>query len=260
MIMITGDELKKIYNDCIMQKFDYKNINSDVIRIDTPFFDRHNDSVIIYAILDNNNSITLTDGGYVLDDLESNGIHILRSEKRRKILLTQLKAYGVILSQNNQLQIVTNQSNYANDKHRILQAMLFTNDMFMLDNKTTSSVFFEDVASFLENNNIRAFHNVSFVGASGMNHKFEFSIPGIREIPDRLIKILNSPNNEMYAKALTADVRNTSDVVTRPTVFYTFINDIEKEIKPDVLGLLQYEDINVVPFSRREEFIAELVK
>ncbi|WP_346401361.1 DUF1829 domain-containing protein, partial [Listeria monocytogenes] len=66
---------------------------------------------------------------------------------------------------------------------------------------------------FLEKNNIRAFQNANFVGNSGMTHKFEFSIPGIKNIPDKLIKTLNVPNNEMYAKALTADVKNTAEVL-----------------------------------------------
>ncbi|EDO0211649.1 DUF1828 domain-containing protein, partial [Listeria monocytogenes] len=69
--MLGSEDLKTIYNNWIVKKFAYKDINSGVIRIDTPFFDRHNDSLILYALIDSNNNIVLTDGGYVLDDLES---------------------------------------------------------------------------------------------------------------------------------------------------------------------------------------------
>lgn len=257
--MIKSENLKEIYNDWASKEFSYKDIESSLIRIDTPFFDRHNDSLILYAQINRDESITLTDGGYVIDDLESDGVFILRSKQRRSLLSRQLLSYGVSLNgESNELFIKTNLTNFPNDKHRLLQAMLFTNDMFMLGKKQTSNVFFEDIANFLEENNIRSFQNVSFVGISGMSHKFEFSIPGIREIPDRLIKTLNVPNNEMYAKALTADVHNTQEILSRPTTFYTFINDSEKEIKTDIISLLEHEQIKVVPYSERNRFIQEL--
>lgn len=259
--MIESSNLKKIYNDWVSEKFSYKNLETGFIRIDTPFFDRHNDSLILYAQVKDKENIILTDGGYVIDDLEASGIYVLKSPQRKNLLTRQLLSYGVSINlEDNSLSLNTNLSNFPNDKHRLLQAMLFTNDMFMLGKKQTSNVFFEDIANFLENNNIRASQNVSYVGLSGMSHKFEFSIPGIRDIPDKLIKTLNVPNNEMYAKALTADVHNTSEIVSRPTTFYTFINDAEKEVRPDIVSLLKHERIKVIPFSKRQEFIDELAQ
>lgn len=257
--MIKSENLKKVYNDWVSTEFNYKDVEANLIRIDTPFFDRHNDSLILYAQINADDSITLTDGGYVIDDLSANGVFLLRSPQRKEVLTRQLLSYGVSLnSETSELYLKSNLDNFPNNKHRLLQAMLFTNDMFMLNKKQSSKVFLEDVANFLEKNNIRAFQNASFIGASGMSHKFEFSIPGIREIPDRLIKTLNVPNNDMYAKALTADVNNTLEVLSRPTTFYTFINDSEKEIKTDVASLLEHEDIKIIPFSEKEKFIKEL--
>lgn len=257
--MINSENLKNSYNDWLTKTFDYTEIESKLVRIDTPFFDRHNDSLILYAIINQDETITLTDGGYILDDLEASGIFILRSAQRKSLLKAQLLSYGVQLKTfTNELTLTTDVTNFPNDKHRLLQAMLFTNDMFMVNKKQTTNVFYEDVARFLEEHNIRSFHDVSFVGRSGMTHKFEFSIPGLKEIPDKLIKTLNVPNNEMYAKALTADVHNTMDVLKRPTTFYTMINDTEKEIKPDILSLLKQEKIHVIPFSKRDDFLKEL--
>ncbi len=257
--MLGSEDLKTIYNNWIVKKFAYKDINSGVIRIDTPFFDRHNDSLILYALIDSNNNIVLTDGGYVLDDLESSGVDIIASPKKTELLKKHLNSYGVNLKDSD-LSIKTNVKDFPHHKHRLLQAMLFTNDMFMLGKKTVKGIFFEDVAKFLEKNNIRAFQNANFVGNSGMTHKFEFSIPGIKNIPDKLIKTLNVPNNEMYAKALTADVKNTAEVFNRPSKFYAFINDQEKEITPDILHLLEYDNIKVIPFSKKKEIIAELAQ
>lgn len=49
-----------------------------------------------------------------------------------------------------------------------MQAILFTNDMFMLARNNTGSIFVEDIGEFLTANNIRATANVAFYGNSGM--------------------------------------------------------------------------------------------
>lgn len=49
-----------------------------------------------------------------------------------------------------------------------MQAILFTNDMFMLARNNTGSIFVEDVGEFLTANNIRATANVAFYSNSGM--------------------------------------------------------------------------------------------
>lgn len=260
--MNTSENLKEMYNQWVMKEFDYNEINKNVIRIDTPFFDRRNDSLILYAIVNNDNkTLVLTDGGYIIDDLESSGVYINKSTKRKALLKSQLLSYGVSLDkEDNSLFIKSTYDQFPVNKQRLIQAMLFTNDMFLTSKKNNNSVFFEDVSHFLEENNIRAMHNISITGESGMIHKFEFSISGIRDIPDKLIKTLNIPNNELYAKALTADVKNASEVVSRPTKFYAFVNDQEKPLKNSIVSLLSLDDISIIPFSKREKFIKELAK
>lgn len=115
---------------------------------------------------------------------------------------------------------------FAQDKHRLLQAMLFTNDLFLTENKRTKSLFLEDVENYFEAHDIRALEGASFIGSTGLTHKFEFSIPGSskRKIPDKLIKVISSPRNEMYAKVLAMDVKYTRDVVKPNTEFYTLNN------------------------------------
>lgn len=59
-------------------------------------------------------------------------------------------------------------NHFAEAKNRLLQAILFINDMFMLARNNTGSIFVEDVGEFLTVNNIRATANVAFYGNSGM--------------------------------------------------------------------------------------------
>ena len=62
--------------------------------IGTPFFDRHNDGLNIYAKKDGNN-ITLSDDGYIISDLMADGISLSRG-KRKQLLETFLASYGVV--------------------------------------------------------------------------------------------------------------------------------------------------------------------
>ena len=68
---------------------------SDWVEITTPYLDRHNDYLQIYA-QKRNGGYVLTDDGYVLDDLEQNGCK-LESPKRQKLLKITLNGFGVQL-------------------------------------------------------------------------------------------------------------------------------------------------------------------
>ena len=59
-------------------------------------------------------------------------------------------------------------NHFAEAPFRLLQAILFINDMFMLARNNTGSIFVEDVGEFLTANNIRATANVAFYGNSGI--------------------------------------------------------------------------------------------
>lgn len=261
VVMMTAAELSKVYYEWLKEEINFSTIENNIIRIDTPFYNRHNDSIILYAILEDEKRIKLTDGGYTLDDLEVEGISITRSKKRRDILLSQLSSYGVSFEEgSNFLYVDSAIERFPNDKHRLLQAMLFTNDLFLTENKKTKSLFIEDVENYFMENDIRAVEGMSYVGTNGLTHKFEFSIPGSpkQNISDKLIKVLSSPNNEMYAKALTTDVRYTRNIVKGNTEFYTIINNQEAEISSPILSLMQEQGIKVIPFLKRGSFIDEL--
>lgn len=109
----------------------------------------------------------LTDDGWTLDNLLSRGININKSKKRKTILINQLRGYGISLI-DDELTTIVDINHFAEAKNCLLQAILFTNDMFMLALNNTGFIFVEDVGEFLTANNIRATANVAFYGNSGM--------------------------------------------------------------------------------------------
>ena len=112
-----------------------KNLSARLLKngwteIGTPFMDRHNDGLAIYAKRDGDN-ITLSDDGFIINDLLADGVS-LRGAKRTGMLNRLLFSYGVE-NQDNEMVIRTDTKNYAASMHMFIQAMLTVNDMFMLN-------------------------------------------------------------------------------------------------------------------------------
>nr|SFZ89013.1 Lj965 prophage protein [Loigolactobacillus rennini] len=258
---LNAQELSEEYFTWYKENTEYKNIESNIIQIDLPFMDNFSDEISIYAIGLNDGRIKLTDDGWTINNLEDMGVNIKRSKTRRKIFSHQIKAYGVS-DIDDELYIIVSATRFAEAKHRLLQAILFINDMFMLASKNTNTLFFEDIALFFEANKIRAVKNVSYLGKSGLSHKFEFSIPGFKEIPTRLIKTMSYANNPMFAKSILTDVEQTKPLLNDPSVFYVFLNDTDDnhKINPDIITLFNQNDVKTVLYSERNTVINELAK
>jgi len=99
------------------------------VEITTPYLDRHNDYLQIYAKRENGGYL-LTDDGYTVGDLEQGGCK-LQSPKRQNMLHMTLNGFGVQIN-NNALQIHASPENFALKKHNLVQAMLAVNGMFYL--------------------------------------------------------------------------------------------------------------------------------
>ena len=63
------------------------------VEITTPYLDRHNDYLQIYA-KDSNGGFVLTDDGYTIEDLSQSGCN-LESPKRQDLLQMTLNGFGV---------------------------------------------------------------------------------------------------------------------------------------------------------------------
>ena len=111
----------------------------------TPFLDRHNDHLQVYATRQNGN-ITLSDDGYILSDLRTSGLD-LDTPKRKTILDSVLKGLGV-KTEKGQLFVEASAANLGQRLHSLVQAMLAINDMFVMAQPRVASFFFEDVRSF----------------------------------------------------------------------------------------------------------------
>lgn len=224
------------------------------VEITTPYLDRHNDYVQIYAKRSNGGYI-LTDDGYTIDDLEQSGCK-LESRKRQDLLRMTLNGFGIQMV-DKALQIHASADNFALRKHNLVQAMLAVNDMFYLAVPMVASLFYEDVVAWLDVHDIRYTPKVKFTGKTGYDHLFDFVIPKSRRQPERIIQTVNRPNRDTAQAVVLAWV-DTKEVRSPDSRAYALLNDSEQIVPQPVLDALRSYDVQPIPWSQRESVREEL--
>lgn len=219
------------------------------VEITTPYLDRHNDYIQIYA-KQANGGFMLTDDGYTIDDLEQSGCK-LESRKRQDLLKMTLNGFGVQI-EGNALQVHASPDNFALRKHNLVQAMLAVNDMFFLAVPLVASLFYEDVVAWLDVHDIRHTPKVKFTGKTGYDHLFDFVIPKSRQQPERILQAINRPNKEA-AQAVAFSWVDTKEVRSPDSRAYALLNDSEQAVSSAVADALRSYDVHPVAWSQREQ-------
>lgn len=225
------------------------------VEITTPFLDRHNDYLQIYAKRANGGFI-LMDDGYTIEDLEQSGCK-LESPKRQELLRLTLNGFGVQLDGKN-LQVHASPENFALRKHNLVQAMLAVNDMFYLAVPMVASLFYEDIVTWLDVHDIRYTPKVKFTGKTGYDHLFDFVIPKSRRQPERILQAINRPNRES-AQSVVLSWIDTKEVRSPDSRAYALLNDADQSVSQAVIDALRSYDVQPVAWSQREEVREELV-
>ncbi|MFH1953314.1 MAG: DUF1829 domain-containing protein [Pseudomonadota bacterium] len=220
----------------------------------TPFLDRHNDHLQIYAVKQNG-KILITDDGYILSDLRTSGLEI-STEKRKAVLESVLKGLGVRM-QENQLLVEASRQNFGQRLHSLVQAMLTVNDMFVMAQPRVESFFFEDVQAFLDAHDIRYSPRVKIAGRSGFDHAIDFLIPKSRTSPERFIQAINAPSKNTIGTYLFA-LGDTREARGEKSKAYAFLNDQEREIGGDITEALEAYNVKPSLWSRRSDVVREL--
>jgi hypothetical protein len=226
----------------------------DWTEISTPYLDRHNDYLQIYAKRVNG-SLILSDDAYIIEDLEQSGCKI-DSPKRQALLRATLNGFGVQLK-DRALEVHASNDNFALRKHNLLQAMLAVNDLFYLASPVVTSLFFEDVTAWLDLSDVRYTPKVKFTGKTGYDHVLDFVIPKSRQEPERILRAITRPNRDT-AEALAFSWLDTREIRPTESRAYAILNDSEQHVPPAVVDALKSYDVRPVLWSARDEVRAEL--
>ncbi|MGD0295104.1 MAG: DUF1829 domain-containing protein [Terracidiphilus sp.] len=253
MIVAEIEKLLKDYRDWLKDKTTLRQVNDTWVEITTPYLDRNNDALQIYARRENG-AFILTDDSYIIHDLEASGCK-LDSEKRKDLLKMTLNGFGVKLNAE-AIEVHATPENFPLRKHSLIQAMLAVNDLFYLAKPIVESLFYEDVVGWLDANDIRYTPNVKFTGISGYDQHFDFAIPKSKRQPERIVQAINRPTRETALLFINAwsDTRQVRPPESRA---YAVLND-EQPISGGVIEAFRNYDIKPVPWTQRVEVVTEL--
>jgi hypothetical protein len=222
--------------------------------IATPFLDRHNDEVEIY-VEKRNGSLLLTDDGYTINDLAASGM-TFSTEKRQAHLSSILNGFGVAL-QGDELQVIATHQDFAQKKHRLVQAILSINDMFVMGHEHVFSLFKEDVAAFMESHAVAYFPDIKLTGRSGFDHKFDFGLPKTRTKPERVVQAVNNLTKDQ-ALSIAFAVADVRSMRADSVQALAFLNDISQPVNDENIAALRAYDITPVRWSRRDDSLSLL--
>lgn len=256
--MTMTQEIEKLLSDYrawLKDKTTLREVAGSWVEITTPYLDRHNDALQIYARSENGGYV-LTDDSYTVHDLEASGCH-LNTEKRKDLLNMTLNGFGVRMN-NEALEVHASPENFPARKHNLIQAILAVNDLFYLASPIVESLFFEDVVEWLEAHDIRYTPKVKFTGTSGFDHLFDFVIPkSPRKQPERIVQAINRPTRDT-AEAFIHAWGDTREVRPPDSKAYAILNDVEQSISVGVLDAFRNYKIQPVRWGLREEALTEL--
>jgi len=250
------DEIRELLNQYAFWLKDKTTIREidEWIEITTPYLDRHNDYLQIYARRQNGNFL-LTDDGHVTRDLEASGCN-MNTPKRQELLKTTLNGFGV-RENSGSIEVTASGENFSLRKHNLVQALLAVNDLFYLAEPMVESLFYEDVVGWLDAIEIRYTPNVKFTGKSGYDHLFDFVVPKSRQAPERILKAINRPSRDMTESFIHA-WNDTRDVRPPNSKAYAILNDSEHVLPSGVLEALRNWGIRPVAWSLRQGAQEEL--
>jgi hypothetical protein len=217
--------------------------------------------ISIYVRKKSEDHIVLSDGGETIEELEMSGLDIRRSKKRRLHLQGILNSYGVEWMNSRDFIISATTKSFPQVKHRLLQAIMSIDDMFVLSAEKVENFFTEDVEMYLNINNVMYTKDVMFMGKSKLAHNFDFSIPVRQNNKQKnfLTKAINNPRKDILKTALFMidDVRTIRTAVEGLFV----INDekrMSNDFRKDIVEATKQYEISVIEWSNRDILFPEL--
>lgn len=230
-------------------------MSETISELTTPFVDRHNDHLQIYAERRSDDLFLLTDDGYIWSELKSSGVET-RGSKREEIIRSLLVGHGVRL-EGHELQTEASSGDLGRKIHTLVQAMLSLDDMFVLAQPAVGPTFLHDVASFFDEREIRYTPAAKFSGRSGLDHLINFVIPKSKRAPELFVQVINAPRRDRVQNVLFA-VNDTRSTRQGETEFYAIVNDSRRGVATEVANAFNAYDVKARTWSHRQDMVEEL--
>lgn len=255
-IMFDTEKMKKIYFKWIDRKIQFTpSKEKDYMTITTPFLDMYNDYIEVVITKGKNSNYVISDDGYTLDELGLLDVNLNKKSKRKDYFQSILINFGV-KEKNEELLIEFNDiSKFPDAQNRLVQCMLQVFDLLQTSKNNVIQYFKEDVTNFFINNNIAVGEDLSLLGKSGRNSKFDIVIGRTRKKRQQAIKVVNTPTASNIANPLfrIIDVRESQP----NTDFAVIANNVNNPISSDFKSAFLSYQVPVYSWSDKEKWLSE---
>lgn len=247
---LNSKKIIENYVNWLKDNLKFKDIAENLVKIQTPFVDNHNDYIVIY-IKKKDEEYILTDDGRTLFDLQSSGVSL--TQNRIKQLNEFVNAQGVFYDEKTEnIFIKTSWEYLPQKKNDLIQAIINVGDMFLTAQANVKNLFYEEVASYFQSKNIAFSPNVYLDGGGGVKHKIDFIIGKVRKSP-QLVRAINSPNKTIFEVELFKYIDiSKHNVLYEKSEKIIFINDTEKEVRKEHLNMIKSHGIIPILWSERD--------
>ena len=226
----------------------------NAVEITTPFLDRHNDMLQVYAAL-NGDEILLTDDGYTIEDLEFCGVTV-DSARSQNLMQVSLNGFGV-QRKGNDLVIRATAEDFAWKLHNLLQAMIAVDDLAHLATPSDISEQYDGAILYWLAVAEICFGAKTLKGTSGYEVDYKFVIPPSGNMPHRFVVGIAYPKRSTVEQAAFRwlDCRDHRPDDAR---LYPILNDLERDEALEAADALRNFNINPVLWSDRDSILPEL--
>ncbi len=244
------------YVEWIRQGLIISEIKGGWYEIITPFLNHKNDMIELY-IKEEGEQITLSDGGNTINELKLSGLDVGKSAKRSEDLNMILRSFGLQrVNGGKEISVKTDKKRYPEVKHRLIQAILSVDDMFMLSEPKVKSFFTEDVSDFFELNDVVFVKDTLFTGKSGFTHKFDFTLPKIKKREETAVRAINNPRKDIVQSSIWM-LEDTK--LNRPnTQGLIILNNSVGEVATDIYSALEQYNIPYLNWTEKNVYLLKL--
>lgn len=190
-----------------------------------PYLDRHNDFLQIFA-RQGRDGLLLTDDGRIIQDLKHAGCDLKAKTKRRGIAEKILRGLGLDpeLLDDGKISTTAVNGDLPWKLHGLLMSMLAIDGLANASPPNVAALFKEDVREWL--GDIGATVNQAvFTGRSGIQHEFDFLIPGKEGNPDQVLQAIGTPDR-VHIQSFTYEVIDTREAQGQNALkFYAIFDD-----------------------------------
>jgi hypothetical protein len=224
---------------------------SEHTEITTPYVDRFNDYLQIYAKMNSDGTLSLTDDGYIIGNLISSGLTFKKGSKRYNALVSIARKFNVAILNGEEITTSVTPDNFPQAKNMMVQAMLAIDDLFVVSPENVKEMFLEDIETYFNANDIFFTRDFSLLGKTGTVYTYDFHFQRTKNRPERFCRGINRLDMSKRDLALFnwVDTQEKRKDTSELIIIY---ND-EHPVKDDILRGFTNYGVPVVPFSERQK-------